>query len=61
MTKLYNKLGGNITTHCIRLQAVNAKLIYDGRGDYIFVDFSEYAAIIRGEHSEDDLKNKKQY
>ena len=29
VTKLYNKLGGNITTHCIRLQAVNAKLIYD--------------------------------
>lgn len=29
VTGLYNKLGGNITTHCIRMQAVNAKLIYD--------------------------------
>ena len=29
VTSLYNKLGNNITTHCIRLQAVNAKLIYD--------------------------------
>ena len=28
-TGLYNKLGNNITTHCIRMQAANAKLVYD--------------------------------
>ncbi|MEE1229232.1 MAG: hypothetical protein U0K57_09730 [Lachnospiraceae bacterium] len=26
---IYNKLGSNQTTHCVRMQAVNAKLMYD--------------------------------